>query len=82
MHTVRWRRTALDRLAELWIEAEDRASVTAAVTQIDRTLAHDPHRAGESRSEQIRVLFEPPLGVFFEVEEASQIVHILRVWTW
>jgi hypothetical protein len=81
MFTVRWKRTALDALADLWLEADDRESVTAAVTEIDRTIARDPHSAGESRSEQIRVLFVPPLGVFFEIDEPHQTVHVLRTWT-
>jgi plasmid stabilization system protein ParE len=80
MYAVRWKRTALDRLTELWLEAENRALVTEAVSQIDRTLAHNPQQVGESRSEEIRILFEPPLGAFFEVDDARQIVHVLRVW--
>jgi hypothetical protein len=80
MYVVRWKRTALDSLANLWLEAGDRASVNNAVAEIDRTLARDPNLAGESRSENIRVLFSPPLGVFFEVNELHQAVFVLQVW--
>ena len=81
MFTVRWSKTALDSLAELWLEAEDRTLVTAAVAEIDRTLARDPLTAGESRSEEIRVLFVPPLGVFFEIDDSLDTVRVLRTWT-
>ena len=81
MYTVRWKRSALARLTELWIEAADRTSINAAVEEIDRILARNPSETGESRSEDIRVLFCSPLGVFFEIDEARNAVDILRVWT-
>jgi mRNA-degrading endonuclease RelE of RelBE toxin-antitoxin system len=81
IYTVRWKRSALDRLTELWLDASDRASITAAVDEIDQLLGVDPHRAGESRSEYTRVLFVPPIGVFFDVNDATNVVEVLKVWT-
>jgi hypothetical protein len=81
MYTVRRNRTALDRLTELWIEASDRAEINTAVEEIDRLLAANPHEAGESRSESIRVVFCQPLGAFFEIDDGSNVVQVLRVWT-
>jgi hypothetical protein len=81
MYVVRWKRTALDRVAELWIDADDRAAITAAVDEIDRVLAANPQEAGESRDEQTRVLFVPPLGTFLEVHDAIGEVNVLKVWT-
>jgi plasmid stabilization system protein ParE len=81
MFEVRWKRSTLDRLTELWIGAEDRAAVNDAVDQIDHLLAHNPLDTGESRSGAIRILFEPPLGVFFEIDDRGRVVHVLRVWT-
>jgi hypothetical protein len=52
-----------------------------SVAEFDRLLAGDPHQAGESRSGAIRILFVPPLGVFFEIDETSQTVQVLRVWS-
>jgi hypothetical protein len=49
MFAVLWRRRALDRLAEIWMSASDRDAVTNAVSQVDRTLSHDPECQGESR---------------------------------
>lgn len=81
MYEVRWKRTALDRVTELWLDAPDRTAITAAVDELDRLLARDPQEAGESRSESVRIVFVPPLGVFYEIDEATQIVHVLRVWS-
>jgi plasmid stabilization system protein ParE len=80
MFTVRWKRTALDRLTELWLDAEDRNAINEAVSQIDEALSRNPSGAGESRTDTIRVMFEAPLGVFFEVNHDSQDVYVLRVW--
>jgi hypothetical protein len=65
---------------ELWIEAADRAAINAAVEETDRHLANNPSEAGK-RSENIRVLFCSPLGVFFEIDGARDVVDVLRVWT-
>jgi hypothetical protein len=81
MYDVRWKRTALDRATELWLAATDRWEITAAVNELDRLLASNPREAGESRSESIRVLFVPPLGVFFEFDDAARTVNVLRVWS-
>ncbi len=81
MYEVHWKRTARDRVTELWLIASDRTEVTAAVDEIDRLLASNPHEAGESRSELTRVLFVPPLGAFFEIEEPAHAVQDLRFWS-
>jgi plasmid stabilization system protein ParE len=81
MYTVRWRRTAIDRLTEIWMDASDRAAVNSAVEEIDQLLSSKPHEVGESRSEDIRVVFCSPLGAFFEIDDSSDTVHVLSVWT-
>jgi plasmid stabilization system protein ParE len=81
MFTVRWKRTALDRLTEIWLASADRGSVNSAVEEIDQLLASRPHEAGESRSEDIRIVFCAPLGAFYEIDEGTDTVHVLRVWT-
>ncbi|HEX3601089.1 MAG TPA: hypothetical protein VHU84_13145 [Lacipirellulaceae bacterium] len=81
MYTVRWKQSALDRLAELWLEAVDRESINTAVREIDRVLASNPHGAGESRSEKVLVIFCQPIGCFFFIDETRDVVEVLRVWT-
>jgi mRNA-degrading endonuclease RelE of RelBE toxin-antitoxin system len=81
MYTVRWKRTALDLLTELWLQSDNRSQINDAVEEIDRLLASNPHDCGESRSESIRVMFCAPLGVFFSIDDTSNSVDVLRVWT-
>jgi len=80
--TVVWKPTATDELAEIWLNAQDRAAVTASANQIDRSLRSDPATVGESRSGNRRIVFVPPLGVDFEVHELDRRVDVLRVWAW
>ncbi len=82
MYIVRWKRTADGQLAQVWLDAPDRMAIIAAVDEIDRTLANDPHAASESRSGSMRVMFVPPLGIFFEVDESHKLVEVLKVWTY
>ena len=81
MYTVRWKRTALDQLTEIWLNASDRAVINSAVDEIDQLLSLRPNETGESRTEELRVYFCSPVGVFFEIDEASDTVHVLRIWT-
>jgi len=81
MYTVRWVPSALNRLADVWTQAEDRSAVTAAVQQIDRELRSDPDSRGESRAEGRRVLLIPPLGVLFTVAPERQTVFVVGVWS-
>jgi hypothetical protein len=81
MYVVHWKRSAIDRMTEIWLESPDRSAIADAVSEIDRVLASRPQDAGESRSDSIRIFFVPPLGVFFEVDEAAHAVDVLRVWS-
>jgi mRNA-degrading endonuclease RelE of RelBE toxin-antitoxin system len=81
MYSVRWKRSALDQLTELWLDAENRAELNSAVDELDRLLGSSPHEVGESRTDVIRVAFCPPLGVFFYIDDANDVVEVLRVWT-
>jgi hypothetical protein len=62
MFRVAWMQSALNELAEAWLQADagQRAAVTAAVDAIDRVLELDPESQGESRTGAQRILFEPP----------------------
>ncbi len=65
--TVVWKPTATSELADIWLNAEERAAVTAAAHQIDSSLRTDPFAQGESRSGNRRILFIPPLGIDYEI---------------
>jgi hypothetical protein len=78
--TVLWRTLAENQLATLWTNALDRAAVTRAADTVDRQLQRDPFSVGESRDEvSLRVLFEKPLVVEYQVDEENRAVYVLRL---
>lgn len=83
MYKVLWTESALGELATLWLEADSglRQAITAAQAQIDHLLERAPEEVGESRPENRRVAFVPPLGVVFSVRELERLVKVLRIWT-
>jgi hypothetical protein len=82
-YTVIWRHVLQAKLAELYVTAreqgQDAGAITRAVAEIDRLLRTQPGTRGESRADQERVLFVPPLTVTFEVHEEERIVYVLTV---
>lgn len=46
-YTVVWHQEAHDRLASIWLDANDRPAVTMAANAIDQHLVTDAHRQGE-----------------------------------
>jgi hypothetical protein len=81
-YTVVWMPSAEDRLAEIWISEQDRARVTAAADEIDRLLGTDPEGIGQVRTDKIRLLVEPPLGVYYEVLPKDMKAQVRAVWRW
>jgi hypothetical protein len=77
---VRWRRSAKNDLAALWLDANTRSSVTAAANQIDNQLARNPLNVGESRENDRRILIESPLAVTYKVNPSEMKVLETRVW--
>ena len=78
-YDVRWSDDALERLAELWLDASDPSAVTAANLEIDRRLARDPWSQGESRAGTRRVFVERPLIIAYEIIEDDKRVIVLKV---
>jgi hypothetical protein len=80
--TVRWKKSALGVLANLWMNANSdlRRQITAATNLIDRLLQYDPQTIGESREGDDRVEYVPPLGIRFEVNKATHVVNVLHTW--
>jgi hypothetical protein len=83
MFNVRWKRSARDELANLWLQADSamRHALTAATHQLDQKLRSDPISASESRGADDRVQFEFPLGVSFEIDQQRSEVRILHTWS-
>ncbi len=82
MFRVVWLQEALNELAAVWIDADStqRQAITAAAHAIDQLLELDPNNQGESRPHNQRILFQPPLGITFEIRLPS-LVRVLHVWT-
>ena len=65
---VEWSVDALNQLAQLWIKAPDRGSVTSASHHLDTELRRDPFNLGESRDSFVnRTAIAMPLGIEFEI---------------
>jgi hypothetical protein len=82
MFTVRWQQSALNELTVLWTEAdsERRRAITQATHLLDQRLQSDPETLGESRPNNCRIFFAPPLGILFRVYPQQGVVRVLRVW--
>lgn len=77
---VVWDRDAESDLAEMWLAARDRQRLSEASERIEERLRRSPETAGESREAGVRLVFEDPLWVEFEIDEPNRKVHILTVW--
>ncbi len=82
MFRVEWLQSALSDLATIWIAADSatRQAITSAAQSIDDQLKADPHHQGESRPDGERILFAPPLGLLFEIDQQRSVVTVLHVW--
>jgi hypothetical protein len=79
-YAIYWVPTAEAMLTRIWLAARDRLNVRRAADAIDARLIRDPNVVGESRPANVRVAFDPPLGVYFHVDDARRLVTELRVY--
>lgn len=82
MFQVEWVQSAFEQLAAIWTGGDPalREAVASAVRQAGQYLRLNPETQGESREENRRTFFVPPLGIDFRVEEEERKVVVLRVW--
>ena len=78
-YAVIWTKRAIDQLAQAWIDTSDRPAVQRASNRIDAMLAMQPWAHGESRLGNDRLLFEPPLAVYFRIDDADRKVFVISV---
>jgi hypothetical protein len=79
-YTVRWSRRAVDAVAQLWLDLPDlRSEITQATDTLDHLLQFNPAEQGESRNDDRRILFVPPLVAIFRVSAAAETVSVLDV---
>jgi hypothetical protein len=78
--TVIWSAAALRQLADTWVAADDCAEVTAVSYRIEEQVRRNPLEAGESRGRyDERVLIDPPLRLFYMVDEFNRTIHVTSV---
>jgi hypothetical protein len=82
MYSVRWKPSATNELAALWLSADSsgRRLLTESVRDAELLLRRDPETVGESRGGNDRVVFVNFLGIEFRVLAEDRIVVIGRVW--
>jgi mRNA-degrading endonuclease RelE of RelBE toxin-antitoxin system len=78
-YAVIWTKKAIDQLAQAWIDAADRTAVQRATNRIDSMLAMQPRAHGESRRGNDRLLYQPPLAVYYRVDDSDRKVFVLSV---
>lgn len=76
-YKVRWRKSALNELASLWLDSSDRASVNRAVQEIESRLEESPTEWGKELKEDLRSFTWKALRVLFYVVEDKKIVRIV-----
>lgn len=81
MFRLRWKRSAVDDLARVWVAADAalRQAITAASHSIEARLRTDPLNEGESRPAGRRITFEPPLAVTFRLGKDGHTIFVLEV---
>ena len=79
-YEVIWKPPAEEELTRLWLDSPQPNAVKLAADDIDRLLQESPMTAGESRSDDRRILLVAPLGVIYRVIEPDHTVNVLQVW--
>ena len=77
---VIWQPDAEQELTRIWLGSRIRARISEAASSIDQALRRDPSAIGESRENQLRVIFDRPLAVEVEIHESRMPVLVLAVW--
>ncbi|MFQ5731401.1 MAG: hypothetical protein ACE5KM_05535 [Planctomycetaceae bacterium] len=82
MFRVEWLPTALEELAAIWATADEsaRTATTQAAHQVDTLLSNGPLNEGESRAGDYRIMYVPPLAIYYRVDLASRVVIVNQVW--
>jgi hypothetical protein len=78
--SVIWLADATEELIELWSDPEVRQSVVEGARRIETALSVNPQDLGESRPDNVRIIFESQLAAIYEVFSVERKVNILRIW--
>ena len=78
---VFWSPDAQVRLEQIIEGASDRARLELAAHLIDWYLARYPLDLGESRDDGVRIAYEYPLGIQYEVLQDVDTVIVYDIWS-
>jgi hypothetical protein len=78
-YRVEWDAIAEDLLAALYLRASDSNALWPAQYRVDRQLEQRPRTAGAELSEGLWQIVEPPLKVFYEIDDAKRLVTVTHV---
>jgi hypothetical protein len=77
---VIWSSEALRQLAAVWNSATNRLEITRAQHRIDQALTRDPKSAGRELSEGLWKTGDPPLLIFYELNDIHKAVRVTDVY--
>ena len=77
---VVWTPDAEEQLADVWLDASDRNSLTEAAHRIELALRENPVDIGDELFGTVRTVAYGPLGVDFEVIVDDVRVIVLAAW--
>jgi hypothetical protein len=80
-YDVEWDELPLDEVTVLWMAAdtEGRKAITQACDAVDQQLSANPFAKSESRPNNRRITFVPPLVVTYRIESDDRTVTVLGV---
>jgi hypothetical protein len=76
--TVTWVDNSENELADIYMRAEDKASITSAAYRIEHELRNDPDKKGEDFYGD-RIYQYGPLAVAFELIHDDLLVRVFQV---
>ena len=79
LYTVIWQPNAENRLAQIWLDADDRSVVTEAANEIDGRHRNDPKSFGESRSGRTRVAVSRHWPFISMIRTKIGVVSVLAI---
>ncbi|HQU42946.1 MAG: hypothetical protein B7Z73_01360 [Planctomycetia bacterium 21-64-5] len=79
---IDWLPEALDGLADIWLKFPDRQAVNDVANLLEEQLEQDPLGWGTELSEGLMTIEMAPIRLIFTVDEATQVVEVLRAIAW
>lgn len=80
-YTVVWRNRASDQLTELWLVADDRASITSDANEIDRRLAEQASEWGNEIMGNLRWMELSKVRAYFLISELDRRVEVVAIFS-